>query len=57
MNKISKIASEMGRLGGRARIKKLTKKQISEACRKASYARWGKKYKENICPKCKQIIK
>ena len=34
---------EMGRLGGLARAKKLTKKQRSEAARKAIVARWSKK--------------
>lgn len=44
-------AVELGRLGGLkggpARAKKLTKKQRSEAARKAALARWKKHKKEN----------
>ena len=42
-------AVALGRLGGlkggKARAKKLTKKQRSEAARKAALARWGKRKK------------
>jgi hypothetical protein len=36
----------MGRLGGLARAKKMSKKQMSDAMKKAVNARW-KKYREN----------
>ncbi len=39
----SKAAQELGRLGGKARAKKLTKKQRGEIARKAAKARWGHK--------------
>lgn len=39
MSDIGKIGAP---LGGRARAKKLTKKQRSEIARKAALARWGK---------------
>ena len=36
-------ASEMGRLGGKARARRLSKEQMSESNRKAAQARWAKK--------------
>ena len=38
-------ASEMGKLGGAARARKLTAKQRSDSCRHAARCRWGKKPK------------
>jgi len=38
----SRSASELGKLGGAARAKKLTPRQRSEIARKAANARWGK---------------
>jgi hypothetical protein len=35
--------SEMARLGGKARARKLGRKKLSEQGRKAALARWGKK--------------
>jgi hypothetical protein len=37
------LAQELGRRGGKARIKKLTREQISEACRRAALARWARR--------------
>jgi hypothetical protein len=42
MNKISTAAAELGRKGGKARAKKMTKAERSEACRKAVNERWRK---------------
>ena len=42
-NRISQAASAMGRKGGPARAKALTKAQRQEIARKAAAARWGKK--------------
>ncbi len=38
----NKAASELGKLGGKARAKKLTKEQRSEIAKKAASARWRK---------------
>lgn len=38
-------AQELGRRGGQARAKNLTKKQLSEAGKKAIMARWAKRPK------------
>ena len=38
----NKAAQALGRLGGQARAKKLTKKQRSEIARKAAKARWDR---------------
>ena len=37
----NKAAAELGRLGGQARAKKLSKKKRSEIARKAAKKRWG----------------
>lgn len=39
----SEAAKQLGRLGGKARAAKLTAEERSEACRKASRARWERK--------------
>ena len=39
----SKAAQALGRLGGKARAKKLTAEQRSEIARKAAVARWRQK--------------
>jgi hypothetical protein len=36
-------AVELGRRGGKARAKKLSKKRLSEIARRAARKRWGKK--------------
>ena len=36
----------LGRLGGKARAKKLTKEQMSESNRRAAQARWAKAKKD-----------
>ena len=36
-------AAELGRLGGRARAKKMTPKQRADVARKAAQARWSKR--------------
>ena len=41
MTKITTNASALGKLGGVARAKKLTKKQLSEIGKKGAEARWG----------------
>jgi hypothetical protein len=41
----SASARAAGLVGGKARAKKLTKKQRRESARKAAQARWGKKAK------------
>lgn len=38
----NKAAAELGRLGGKARAAKLSKKQRSEIAKKAAQARWQK---------------
>ncbi len=38
----NKAAQELGRKGGAARAKKLTKKKRSEIAKKAAKARWGR---------------
>jgi hypothetical protein len=43
MKKKNHAAAELGRRGGKARAKKLGKKGLSEAGRKAVNARWAKK--------------
>jgi len=42
MKKKSPAAIELGRRGGKARAKKLTKEQRHESARKAAQARWQK---------------
>ena len=39
----SKAAQELGRLGGKARAKKMSAKRRKEIAKKAAQARWGKK--------------
>jgi len=39
-------AVHLGRLGGKARIQKLTGEQRSDIARKAAYARWAKRVKK-----------
>jgi hypothetical protein len=51
---ISKVMSEMGRRGGRARAKKLTAKQRKESALKASRAA-AKKRKEKAAERKKKI--
>jgi hypothetical protein len=34
----------MGKKGGKVRVEKMTTKQLSEAGRKAAYARWGREH-------------
>ncbi len=41
-DKLSSIAAEMGRRGGKARAAKMTKAERSAAARKAALARWKK---------------
>jgi hypothetical protein len=41
--RISNIAAALGRLGGPARAKAMTKEQRSASAKKAADARWGKK--------------
>jgi hypothetical protein len=46
MEKQPLSVSEMARLGGKARAKKMTQKQRSDSARKAVQARWKKKLKK-----------
>jgi hypothetical protein len=47
MNKPKNPAAvELGRRGGKARARKLSKKELSEQARKAVTARWAKRGKE-----------
>jgi hypothetical protein len=41
----NKAAAELGRKGGKARVKNMTPEQLSAANRKAALARWSKKKK------------
>jgi len=43
-------AVHLGRLGGKARIQKMTGEQRSEIARKAARARWAKHAKEQLEP-------
>jgi hypothetical protein len=43
----NKAAVALGRKGGKARARKLTKEQLSEQGRKAVQARWAKAKKQN----------
>jgi hypothetical protein len=43
MRKKNRAAASLGRLGGRARAKKLTTEQRKESAKKAAQARWAKK--------------
>jgi len=42
MTTLSEHLTRLGRKGGKARAKKLTKEQMSESNRKAAQARWAK---------------
>jgi len=46
MTTLSQHLSNLGKKGGKARAKKLTKQQLSEAGKKAIRARWAKQKKE-----------
>jgi len=41
--KKNRAAASLGRLGGKARAKKLTREQRKQSARKAAQARWAKK--------------
>jgi hypothetical protein len=41
-SEVSKAAAEMGRKGGKRRLKTMTPEQRSEVARTAAAARWGK---------------
>jgi len=43
--KKNRAAASLGRLGGKARAKKLTREQRKQSARKAAQARWAKKRK------------
>ena len=45
MAKKNQAAAQLGKRGGRARAKKLTKEELSESARKAAQARWAKEKK------------
>lgn len=47
MKKASKAAVTLGRLGGKARAKKLSKRERSAISRKGGKARWRKKEVKN----------
>ncbi len=42
-SEISKYLAELGRKGGKARVKNQTPEQRKASARKAAQARWGKK--------------
>jgi len=48
---MSMTVSEMARLGGKARAKKLTKAQRRESARKAAQARWDRAKTKQSTPK------
>jgi hypothetical protein len=48
MAKKNQAAASLGKLGGKARAKKLTPEQRKASARKAAHARWAKKKEKQL---------